>query len=484
MYKLLLCWRYLKTRYLAIACIISVMLGVATLIVVNSVMSGFSTKLRDRLHGLLSDMVVESWGMEGFDDPQGKMAQIRRDPFLGPRVVAMTATQEVAAMIQVEGGRARPVRVIGVEPEGRSAIGGFKEYLERQKDAPVVSFELSQEQKEAYQRRERLLLEMHEREMRMRMSPLGAPLGEGELPPPAPTPAPVDEKGEMSVPCGVIVGHIMAHLRRKDENGVEQDIPHLKVGESIVLTTISGQKMQPVAARFVVIDYFKSGMSDYDNGIVFVPLSYLQHLRTTPDNVTSIQIKLKDYSNAEEVKQVKAALHNLLARDNPFLQVATWEDKQGPLLAAIGVEKSILNILLFLIVGVAGFSILAIFTMIVAEKTRDIGILKALGASNGGVMKIFLGYGLLLGLVGAALGSAIGLAITRNINEVEHFVSKVTGQEVFPRDIYYFKEIPTDTQTSMVLFVNLGAIGIAVVFSILPALRAAWLHPVRALRFE
>ena len=89
MYKLLLCWRYLKTRYLALACIISVMLGVATLIVVNSVMSGFSTKLRDRLHGLLSDIVMEAHGMEGFADPQGKMARIREHPFLGPRIEAM-----------------------------------------------------------------------------------------------------------------------------------------------------------------------------------------------------------------------------------------------------------------------------------------------------------------------------------------------------------------------------------------------------------
>ena len=90
----------------------------------------------------------------------------------------------------------------------------------------------------------------------------------------------------------------------------------------------------------------------------------------------------------------------------------TWEEKQGPLLAAIAIEQGILNVLLFLIVAVAGFGILAIFTMIVVEKTRDIGILKALGASNRGVMKIFLGYGLLLGVVGAGLGTALGLTIT------------------------------------------------------------------------
>src|SRR5258708_40064559 len=100
MYKLLLCWRYLRTRYLALACIISVMLGVGTLIVVNSVMSGFSTKLRDRLHGLLSDVLIEAQSQDGFVGPDEKMERIRKDPFLGPRIAAMTPTMEVFAMIQ------------------------------------------------------------------------------------------------------------------------------------------------------------------------------------------------------------------------------------------------------------------------------------------------------------------------------------------------------------------------------------------------
>src|ERR1700676_3891419 len=100
MYKLLLCWRYLKTHYLALACIISVTLGVATLIVVNSVMAGFSTKLRDRLHGLLSDVVIESDNYNGMPDYEGLMAEIRRDPYLDSQIEAMTPTLEIFAMIQ------------------------------------------------------------------------------------------------------------------------------------------------------------------------------------------------------------------------------------------------------------------------------------------------------------------------------------------------------------------------------------------------
>ena len=128
MYKLLLCWRYLLTRYLALVCIISVMLGVATLIVVNSVMAGFSTKLRDRLHGLLSDVVVESRDPGGFDDYEGLMKEIHTDPYLDSQIEAMTPTLEIFAMLQFNfRGQPfmRPVHLIGIDPEGRAEVGGF-----------------------------------------------------------------------------------------------------------------------------------------------------------------------------------------------------------------------------------------------------------------------------------------------------------------------------------------------------------------------
>src|SRR3954452_11248443 len=115
MYKLLLCWRYLRTRYLALVCIVSVMLGVATLIVVNSVMGGFSAKLKDRVHALLSDVVIDTPNMGGFADPARKMALIRQDPYLNGKIECMAATLEVFAMMQHPNSTdARPVRLIGI----------------------------------------------------------------------------------------------------------------------------------------------------------------------------------------------------------------------------------------------------------------------------------------------------------------------------------------------------------------------------------
>src|SRR5688572_17458583 len=155
MYKLLLCWRYLKTRYLAFACIISVMLGVATLIVVNSVMNGFSTKLKTLLHSVLSDVVIESQSMEGFHDPIGKMAKIRRDPYLNDQIEAMAITLEAFAMVQFRNGNneiaTRPVRVLGIDMKSRSEVGGFHKYLAAQKDLPVPNFDIPADLKNAFE---------------------------------------------------------------------------------------------------------------------------------------------------------------------------------------------------------------------------------------------------------------------------------------------------------------------------------------------
>jgi len=472
-YKLLLCWRYLRTRYLALVCIISVMLGVATLIVVNSVMSGFSTKLRDRLHALLSDVDISSRDFNGFGDPEGKMARIRSDPYLRDRIAAMTPTLEIFAMLQYRVGLeqapyARAVRLIGIDPGGRKALGGFAEYLVRKDDREHPTFTLTPDALARYWR-----LQQAEE--------MGQPAVQFDPPRPGEPPLPNmdDLRRPPSPPPCAILGWAIGNYRGPDPDHPGKHIEYqvLMPGDSVILTTLSGERMSPVYARFAVSDYYRSEMSEYDGNYVFVPLDYLQKLRTMEDRVTSILIRLKDYADH---KEVVVRLRKLV----PSLEVQTWEDKQGALLAAISVEKGILNVLLFLIIAVAGFGILAIFSMIVVEKTRDIGILKALGASNWGVLKIFLGYGLLLGLVGAGLGTAIGLTFTFNINHIEHMLTRMTGQEIFPRDIYYFNEIPTDVQPWVVGLVNAGAVGIAVLFSILPALRAALLHPVRALRYE
>jgi lipoprotein-releasing system permease protein len=236
-----------------------------------------------------------------------------------------------------------------------------------------------------------------------------------------------------------------------------------------------------------VVDFYESKMSEYDSTFAFVPIEKLQHSRGMIDPrtgigaVTSIQIKLKP---GVDLNTARDALRDEFPPTHEFVEVRSWQETQGPLLAAVQLETTILNILLFMIIAVAGFGILATFFMIVVEKTRDIGVLKSLGATGTGIATIFLGYGVLLGTVGAGVGLVCGLIFVWKINDIARVVEWITGREVFDPTVYYFDTIPTIIHPFMLCWVTVGAILIAVLASVLPSIRAARMHPVEALRYE
>lgn len=467
MYKYLLCWRYLRTRYIALASVISVMLGVATMIVVNSVMAGFSEKMRDRLHGVLADVVVESArDINGFYNSDEVIARINE--VAGDMIEATSPALETFGLLNFNYGpetHTRQVLVIGVDPKKRSMTGDFAEYLYDQFSKPIKpSFEVPDS-------------------LRLATTPAGQVLQDSGS---------VDEEMErilradmaqQSSEFGAVIGWALGthHFDGKDE-------VIIKPGAQIGLTfPTAGERPEPNRDSYTVVGYFKSGMSENDSTHVYIPLERFQVVRhqLQPDGrgaVNQIQIKVRP---GVDIDVVRAKLQNALERMRPFyFRVSTWEQKQGPLLAAVSVEQSILNILLFFIIAVAGFGILAIFSMIVVEKTRDIGVMKALGASTSGVRGIFLGYGLLLGSVGSGVGMAGGLLFVYYINPIERGLSWLTGRKVFDDSIYYFNEIPTLVDPFTVIAIVLGALFIAAAASVWPAQRAARLHPVRALRFE
>ena len=535
MYKYLLCWRYLRSRYIALASIISVMLGVATLIVVNSVMAGFATEMRDRIHGVLSDVSLDATSLGGFPDVERHMALIRKE--LGDKVVAMTPTVQVPGMMSYQWmGRwiSQPVTIIGIEPEGKAAVGEFDEYLLNSENRETPSFELREEAREHRLRRLGVvgaaeLPPLLETPMLKDVPAFARPnspaeiedplasqeISDQESPPESefvvdpfldldpPENAPTDsdaapgEENFFSDPFGggieeavdpaapqemrAILGFALATFRHKGK-----DISVLRPGDDVNLTfPTAGRPPRAADDVATVVDVIHTGMSEYDSNFVYVNLEVLQHRRGMIDpvtgtaSVTSIQIKLYDYADAP---MAVAKLRELFPPG--YYNVLTWEDKQGPLLAAVRIEAAILNVLLFMIIAVAGFGILAIFYMIVVEKTRDIGILKALGASSRGVMGIFLSYGLLLGLVGCGSGTVLGLVFVHYINEIEWALSLLTGQKVFNPDIYYFDRIPTLVNPMTILWVGLGSLAIAIGASVMPARRAARFQPVEALRWE
>jgi lipoprotein-releasing system permease protein len=462
MYKYLLCWRYLRTRYIALASVVSVMLGVATMIVVNSVMAGFSAKMKDRLHGVLADVIVESRDFDGFRNWAEVMARIKE--VAGDDVVAMAPTMETFSLMKWSfNGQpiTRQVQLIGIQPTERAKTGDFAEFLVDEKGNKIPpSFEIPERIKKNNPATEMLQGEDNPalREALQQMA---------------------DGQNDSAVIIGYAMGH--AHFQGKDFCIAP---PGTRVG---LVYPQSGQKPKVTYDNALVIGYFKSGMSEYDSTHVYMPLEMMQRMRFLGDGeghgaVNQIQVKARAGVDLSVLQaKIEAGLEGLKPH---YFMVATWEQKQGPLLAAVAVEQSILNILLFFIIAVAGFGILAIFSMIVVEKTRDIGILKALGASTSGVRGIFLGYGLSLGLVGSGVGMIAGLLFVAYINQIEHGLSVLTGRKVFDGDIYYFNEIPTLIQPATVAWIVGGALAIAIAASVWPAQRAAKLRPVQALRFE
>lgn len=546
MYKILLCLRYLRTRYIALASIISVMLGVATMIVVNSVMAGFSNEMRDRLHGFLADIVVEARSMDGIVDARRQMALV--EDAAGEYIYAMTPVVEVPGMITYQDPITRetltqPVTLVGIDPVGKSNVGPLRSCLDSYNPVleggvvvreplrgadEVLGWELTQTAAEYRKWRveeDRQLL----RDEGL-ISPLENPAAPEAAPEVAPSEQPIPvpdfddgpiepptELVDTALPSAGVPGaddapelndvfndrpaaqrdptepfaarvylgeQITSYQTRDPKTGAVSKVSFVHPGDDIILTTVqAATPPQPISINATVVDIFRSGMSEYDGNLVLMNIEQLQEQRgmiaEDGDAITSIQIKLHDYADAEIVEQkLKAAFPPGL------VSVKTWEEKQGLLLSAVEVETAILNVLLFMIIAVAGFGILAIFFMIVVEKTRDIGILKSLGASSSGVMSIFLSYGLGLGIVGSAAGVGIGLLFVRYINEIEDVLSMLTGRKVFDQEVYLFKEIPTQTNISMVFWVAVGAIAIAVLASVMPARRASRLHPVRALRYE
>lgn len=527
MYKLLLSWRYLKTRYIALASIISVTLGVATLIVVNSVMAGFTREMHSRLHAILSDLVFESSGLDGFPDPQWHMDEIRE--VLGDDVAGMTPVVHVPALVRIPlrgEYHTRQINLIGIDTETYGRVGEFGDYLQHPANQRALSFLLRQDgyapdkpefPMSGWRHRqmrvafERALAEQQQAEQERARRAAGLPRSLNEAESQA-LQADTNDSDDASdaVPSdpyqiaaagaaqtfdpmaeqhtGIIMGIAICSLRARDSEGNVHDYYLCRPGDDVeVILPNAGSTLKPVNSFFTVVDLYESKMSEYDSSFAFVPLDAMQDLRGMIDpatgigSVTSIQIKLKP---GVDLNAARDKLRARFPQEEYAYRIQTWRDMQGPLLAAVSLETTILNILLFLIIAVAGFGILATFFMIVVEKTRDIGILKALGAPSTGVMSIFLTYGVSLGAAGSGAGMVLGLLFVWNINEIADVLEWITGQEVFDQTVYYFQAIPTEVNPFTVVWVVVGAMLIAVLASVLPAIRAARLHPVEALRYE
>jgi len=228
--------------------------------------------------------------------------------------------------------------------------------------------------------------------------------------------------------------------------------------------------MLPKVKRFRVTGIFEIGMFEYDSNLALTDMKAAQDFLGMKDEVTGIQLKLSDIYQAPEIRR---KLQEKLGF--PF-QVMDWMQMNKNLFSALKLEKFAMFVILVLIVLVASFNIISNLIMNVIEKSREIAILKAIGATNRGIMTVFMLQGLFIGLIGTVIGITGGLLTGYVLNTYELIK--------LPADVYYLSHLPVKMQLSDFLTVSISAIVISFLATLYPAWQAAKLNPVEPLRYE
>jgi lipoprotein-releasing system permease protein len=233
----------------------------------------------------------------------------------------------------------------------------------------------------------------------------------------------------------------------------------------------------PKQKTFLVSSIFESGLVDFDNNIAFINLETLEEFFNLDENDRKLEIYLNHPQNIDHQKTI-------VQNNFPNEFVYSWADMNSSLFSALKVERNVMFIILSLIIIVAAFNIISGLTILVKNKTRDIAILKSIGVLNKSIIKIFFLIGIIIGTSATIFGIILGVTFSMYVENFRQFLSSVFNISLFPEEIYFLSTMPSEINPTSIFIISLCSIIVTTIVSIFPALKAAKLDPIKALKYE
>jgi lipoprotein-releasing system permease protein len=255
----------------------------------------------------------------------------------------------------------------------------------------------------------------------------------------------------------------------------------LKIGDDVTIMSSTGVETiignLPKKKTFTVFSLFESGLADFDNNIAFINLDTLDEFFNLSKNERNLEIYLK---NPQKIENQKFIVQQIFPNEFVF----SWADTNSSLFSALKVERNVMFIILSLIIIVAAFNIISGLTILVKNKTRDIAILKSIGVLNKSIVKIFFLVGVIIGTSATIFGILLGVIFSMYVENLRQFLSNVFDISLFPEEIYFLSTMPSEINLPSIFIISVCSILITIIVSIFPALKAAKLDPVQALKYE